>query len=84
MSTKEGRLKIIQDKWINGPDHPDNWKNEHGLGSGKLFTIEDLMHCNLHVTCEPCIMCAAAFASVKICRVFLCVRTICLGDVDRC
>ena len=61
LSTKEGRLKIIQDKWINEPDHPDHWKNEYGWGSGKLFTVEDLKHCDLYVTCEPCIMVRASF-----------------------
>lgn len=47
-----------------------HWKNEYGWGSGKLFKKDMFRRCDLYVTCEPCIMCAAALARVGIGRVF--------------
>jgi tRNA(Arg) A34 adenosine deaminase TadA len=58
-----------EDKWINVPDNPLHWKNGFGWGSGRTFPTTTLAQCHLYVTCEPCIMCSAALATIKIGRV---------------
>ena len=40
------------------------------LGDAGAFAVEDFARCDLFVTCEPCIMCAAAIAMVGIRRVY--------------
>jgi tRNA(Arg) A34 adenosine deaminase TadA len=37
--------------------------------SRPTFTVSDFKHCCLYVTCEPCIMCAAALSMIQIGRV---------------
>mmetsp|Transcript_9772 Transcript_9772/g.20276 ORF Transcript_9772/g.20276 Transcript_9772/m.20276 type:complete len:307 (-) Transcript_9772:17-937(-) len=58
------------DKWINVPACEDHWKNNFGWGSGMVFDKSVFPKCDLYVTCEPCIMCAAALSMVGIRRVF--------------
>lgn len=58
------------DSWINIPSCADHWKNSFGWGSGRVYSKEILSQCDLYVTCEPCIMCAAALSMVGINRVF--------------
>mmetsp|Transcript_15642 Transcript_15642/g.23689 ORF Transcript_15642/g.23689 Transcript_15642/m.23689 type:complete len:254 (-) Transcript_15642:344-1105(-) len=64
------KQELFEDKWINDPDNLDSWKNSYGWGSGRLYPRDIFSKCDLYVTCEPCIMCAAALAKVKIGRVF--------------
>lgn len=59
----------FEDKWINVPDNPLHWKNGFGWGSGRTFPATIFSQCHLYVTCEPCIMCSAALATVGIGRV---------------
>jgi len=61
--------QLYADKWINEPDDPSHWKNTYGWQSGRLLSADALKDCHLYVTCEPCIMCAAALAQVGIARV---------------
>ncbi|KAL3780774.1 hypothetical protein HJC23_006712 [Cyclotella cryptica] len=58
------------DHWVNVPSIKDHWKNRFGWGSGKVYDKEILLKCDLYVTCEPCIMCAAALSMIGIGRVF--------------
>lgn len=44
------------DNWINIPSCKDHWKNSFGWGSGRVYSKDILSHCDLYVTCEPCIM----------------------------
>ena len=47
------------DKWINMPQPSscrDHWKDSFGWGSGRLYDKDIFSHCDLYVTCEPCIM----------------------------
>ena len=46
------------DKWINMPQSScrDHWKDSFGWGSGRLYDKNIFSHCDLYVTCEPCIM----------------------------
>lgn len=71
-SVKQARLEQWEDRWINVPDDPNHWKNSFGWRnnqSEQLRSLEIFQHCCLYVTCEPCIMCAAALATVGIRRV---------------
>lgn len=61
---------VNTDNWINVPDDPTHWKNTYGWQSGRTFDVDIFPQCDLYVTCEPCIMCAAALARVGIGRVF--------------
>jgi len=61
----DSRLEqYLQDKWVNEPNDLDHWSNSYGWGSGRSFAVDILSQCTLYVTCEPCIMCAAALAQV--------------------
>lgn len=44
--------------------------NKFGWGSGRIFSHDIFQYCDLYVTCEPCIMCAAALAKIGIHRVY--------------
>lgn len=68
------------DEWINIPEDGNHWKNMFGWKQGVqksgnrtdstiLFSKPVFSKCDLYVTCEPCIMCAAALAKVGIGRV---------------
>jgi len=58
-----------KDHWINVPDDPSHWKNGYGWRGVPSQSPEQLAHCVLYVTCEPCIMCAAALAPLGLQRV---------------
>ena len=66
------REKRWEDRLVNCPDDPSHWKNQFGW---RKNTKSELQHpdifkyCDLYVNCEPCIMCAAALATVGIRRV---------------
>jgi tRNA-specific adenosine deaminase 2 len=71
-AVRKAREEQWEDRWINVPDQPDHWKNSFGWRNNslpELRTVEIFRHCHLYVTCEPCIMCAAALATVGISRV---------------
>mmetsp|Transcript_28894 Transcript_28894/g.43670 ORF Transcript_28894/g.43670 Transcript_28894/m.43670 type:complete len:280 (-) Transcript_28894:742-1581(-) len=58
------------DKWINVPSCTTHWKNNFGWGSDRIYDKGVFSKCDLYVTCEPCIMCAAALSMVGFSRVF--------------
>lgn len=66
------REDTFQDTWVNiqGDGETKHWKNKYGWGSGQLFKKDIFRRCDLYVTCEPCIMCAAALARVGFGRVY--------------
>jgi tRNA-specific adenosine deaminase 2 len=71
-SVREARGEQWEDRLVNVPDQPDHWKNKFGWRNNslpELSSIEIFKHCHLYVTCEPCIMCAAALATVGIRRI---------------
>lgn len=57
------------DHWINIHDDPFHWKNSYGWGSGRKLKKEIFSECDVFVTCEPCIMCAAALSKLGVRRV---------------
>jgi tRNA-specific adenosine deaminase 2 len=72
-SVQIARAMQWEDTWINEPDSPTHWKNLFGWRNNhyadSLRSPDILSSCELFVTCEPCIMCAAALATVGIKRV---------------
>lgn len=69
MSTSELQ-DYLRDEWKPQYDGKYGWKKEYGWRRNQnLYDAKDLASCTLYVTCEPCIMCAAALAEVKIGRV---------------
>ncbi len=71
-SVKQARKELWEDRWVNVPNDPNHWKNSFGWRKNErdeLRSLEIFRHCCLYVTCEPCIMCAAALATVGIRRV---------------
>jgi tRNA-specific adenosine deaminase 2 len=71
-SVKLARQKQWEDRWVSVPDEPTHWKNSFGWRNNQkeeLQSVDIFRHCCLYVTCEPCIMCAAALATVGIDRV---------------
>jgi len=68
--SKDALDNFLNDDWINNADDPAHWKNKFGWRRNqKLYEKEDLASCTLYVTCEPCIMCAAALADLGIGKV---------------
>lgn len=59
-------------------DSKTHWKNQFGWKSNwndnqsstSYYHTDIFPKCDLYVTCEPCIMCAAALAQINIGRVF--------------
>jgi tRNA-specific adenosine deaminase 2 len=69
---RKAREEQWDDRWVNVPDQLDHWKNGYGWRNStklELRSVDIFQHCHLYVTCEPCIMCAAALATVGIKRV---------------
>jgi tRNA-specific adenosine deaminase 2 len=69
---RKAREAQWDDRWVNVPDQSDHWKNGYGWRNNtksELRSVDIFQHCHLYVTCEPCIMCAAALATVRIKRV---------------
>ncbi|KAL7432442.1 hypothetical protein ACHAXM_003114 [Skeletonema potamos] len=58
------------DKWTNVPSCTSHWKNDFGWGSDRIYNKDVFSKCDLYVTCEPCIMCAAALSMLGFSRVF--------------
>jgi tRNA-specific adenosine deaminase 2 len=58
------------DRWLNVPSCERHWKNTFGWRSGRTYNKDVFSKCDLYVTCEPCIMCAAALSMVGFSRVF--------------
>jgi len=64
--------KNWEDSWINVQSNANHWKNTYGWksnGTSRIYSNDIFSKCDLYVTCEPCIMCAAALAKVGIRRV---------------
>eukprot|EP00537_Pseudo-nitzschia_pungens_P003915 CAMPEP_0172367450 /NCGR_PEP_ID=MMETSP1060-20121228/21361_1 /TAXON_ID=37318 /ORGANISM="Pseudo-nitzschia pungens, Strain cf. cingulata" /LENGTH=298 /DNA_ID=CAMNT_0013091685 /DNA_START=21 /DNA_END=914 /DNA_ORIENTATION=- len=53
----------------NSSDQTEIEANEQSIVEQELRSKDIFRHCTLYVTCEPCIMCAAALATVGIRRV---------------
>jgi tRNA(Arg) A34 adenosine deaminase TadA len=62
------------DRWVNVPSCENHWKNTFGWRSGRTYNKDVFSKCDLYVTCEPCIMCAAALSMVGFSRVFFWVQ----------
>lgn len=57
---REARHRHWVDKWVNVAGDANHWKNKFGwrnIGNEELTSRNVLQHCDLFVTCEPCIMC---------------------------
>jgi len=71
-SVRQARAEQWEDRWINVKDDVTHWKNSFGWRNNdkeELRSIEIFKSCCLYVTCEPCIQCAAALATVGMKRV---------------
>jgi tRNA-specific adenosine deaminase 2 len=73
-SIRQARAEQWEDQWINVKEDPSHWKNSFGWRSNnkgdlQSLSVEIFQSCCLYVTCEPCIQCAAALATVGIKRV---------------
>ena len=71
-TVRKAREEQWEDRWVNEPNNKDHWKNSFGWRNNKLPELQSsdiFRYCDLYVTCEPCIMCAAALATVGIRRV---------------
>ncbi|CAJ1946888.1 unnamed protein product [Cylindrotheca closterium] len=69
---RQARQKHWEDRWVNVAGNPNHWKNQFGWKNKtyvELRSPEVLQNCELYVTCEPCIMCSSALATVGIKRV---------------
>lgn len=66
------RQQLWDDRWVSVKEDLTHWKNSFGwrnTGNSRLSTVDIFRGCTLYVTCEPCIQCAAALATVGIKRV---------------
>jgi len=73
---RQGRTEPLQaywnDDWLQTKTTNttnDDGAQPYGWGSGRVYELSDFAKCTLYVTCEPCIMCAAALAQVGIGKV---------------
>lgn len=73
-SVRQARSEQWEDRWINVKEDPSHWKNDFGWRNNNTDglrspSVDIFQSCCLYVTCEPCIQCAAALATVGIKRV---------------
>ena len=48
----------------------DKLNNKYGWGSNTIYPKNIFQSCDLYVTCEPCIMCAAALVNIGMKRIY--------------